>query len=130
MSGVSPLIFTVSATAPSSRRKFSSSDWPVVSLDPRLGVHTALTRQTLLGEPPGGFIPEQRLPLEAILDAYTRGSAFAEFAEGKKGTLAVGLLADVVVWDKDLFSLPVHRVHSAKVRTTIVRGQVVYQMSE
>ncbi len=103
------------------------SDWPVVSLDPRLGMHTALTRQTLRGEPSGGFIPEQRLPLEAVLEAYTRGSAFAEFAEGKKGRLAVGLLADVVVWDKDLFSLPVHQVHTAKVHTTICDGQVVYQ---
>ena len=106
------------------------SDWPVVSLDPRLGMHTALTRQTLRSEPSGGFIPEQRLPLEAVLDAYTRGSASAEFAEGKKGTLAVGLLADVVVWDKDLFSLPVHQVHTAKVQTTILDGKVVYQLSE
>ena len=95
-----------------------------------LGVHTALTRQTLLGEPSGGFIPEQRLPLEAVLDTYTRGSAFAEFADGKKGSLSVGLLADVVVWDKDLFSLSVHQVHTAKVRTTICDGHVVFQSSE
>ncbi len=106
------------------------SDWPVVGLDPRLGMHTALTRQTLRGEPDGGFVPEQRLALEAVLDTYTRGSAFAESAEDKKGTLAVGLLADVVVWDQDLFSLPVHQVHTAKVRTTILDGKVVYQMSE
>ncbi len=106
------------------------SDWPVVGLDPRMGMHTALTRQTLRGEPDGGFIPEQRLQLESILDTYTRGSAFAESAEDKKGTLDVGLLADVVVWDKDLFSLPIEKVHTAKVRTTIVDGNVVYQTSE
>ncbi len=106
------------------------SDWPVVGLDPSLGMHTALTRQTLQGEPSGGFIPEQRLPLESVLDAYTRGSAFAESAEDKKGTLAVGMLADVVVWDRDLFSLPVQQVHTAKVRTTIMDGRVVFQTGE
>ena len=106
------------------------SDWPVVGLDPRLGMHTALTRQTLRGEPSAGFVPEQRLTLESVIDAYTRGSAFAEFADGKKGSLTAGMLADVVVWDKDLFSLPVDQVHIAKVRTTIVRGRVVYQLSD
>ena len=106
------------------------SDWPVVGLDPRLGLHTAMTRQTLKGEPAAGFIPEQRLTLEAALDAYTRGSAFAEHAEDKKGTLKVGLMADVIVWDQDLFSLPINQVHTAKVRTTIFDGRVVYQSSE
>ena len=104
------------------------SDWPVVGLDPRLGMHTALTRQTLRGEPSEGFVPEQRLPLEAVLDAYTRGSAFAEFADESKGSLTAGRLADLVIWDHDLFSLPVDQVHTAKVRTTIVRGRVVYQL--
>ena len=77
------------------------SDWPVVGLDPRLGMHTALTRQTLQGLPNGGFIHAQRLPLEAVLDTYTRGSAFAESTEDKKGTLAVGLLVGVGVWDQE-----------------------------
>ncbi len=60
-------------------------------------MHTALTRQMLGGQPPQGFIPEQRLILDAILDTYTRGSAVAEFAEMEKGTLTVGMLADVIV---------------------------------
>ncbi len=104
------------------------SDWPVVSIDPRLGMHTALTRQTLGGQPPQGFIPDQRLTLDVVLDTYTRGSAYAEFAEEKKGTLAVGKLADVIVWDQDLFSLPVDQVHNANVVTTIFDGKVVYQL--
>ncbi|MEQ1828915.1 MAG: amidohydrolase [Pirellula sp.] len=106
------------------------SDWPVVSLDPRLGMHTALTRQTLTGQPPAGFIPEQRLPLEAVIEAYTRGSAFAEFTEGKKGSLSAGMLADVIVWDHDLFSLPINQVQTAKILTTIFDGQIVYQSIE
>ncbi|MGN6547353.1 MAG: amidohydrolase [Aureliella sp.] len=103
------------------------SDWPVVGLDPRLGMHTALTRQTLGGEPPGGFLPEQRLSLETVLEAYTSGSAYAEYAEEQKGTLAAGMLADVIVWSDDLAALPVERVHTASVVTTIFGGRVVFQ---
>ncbi len=102
------------------------SDWPVVGLDPRLGMHTALTRQTLDGQPPEGFIPEQRLPLETVISAYTSGAAYAEFAENDKGTLAAGKLADIVIWNQDLFSLPVDKVHTANVQTTIFDGQIVY----
>lgn len=103
------------------------SDWPVVSIDPRLGMHVALTRQTLQGAPPDGFIAEQRLPLRSVLDAYTRGAAVAEFSEAQKGTLAPGMLADIVLWNQDLFSLPANQVHTAKVATTIFNGRVVYQ---
>jgi predicted amidohydrolase YtcJ len=103
------------------------SDWPVVSLDPRLGLHTALTRQTLQGLPANGFVSQQRLPLNVVLDAYTSGAAYAEFAEKMKGSLAPGMLADIVVWDCDLFSLAVDKVHTAKVDTTIFDGQIVYR---
>jgi predicted amidohydrolase YtcJ len=106
------------------------SDWPVVSLDPRLGMHTALTRQTLQGKPDEGFLSSQRLPLAPVLNAYTYGSAFAEVEEGQKGALVAGSLADVVIWDRDLFSLPVDQVHTANVRMTILDGRVVFQQKE
>jgi len=106
------------------------SDWPVVSLDPRLGMHTALTRQTLQGKPDEGFLSSQRLPLAPVLNAYTYGSAFAENEEGQKGALVAGSLADVVIWDRDLFSLPVDQVHTANVRMTILDGRVVFQQKE
>lgn len=103
------------------------SDWPVVSLDPRLGMHTALTRQTIDGQPPGGFLPEQRLPLSAVLTAYTRGAAYAELAEEQKGTLAAGMLADIVIWSDDLAAMPVEQVRTASVMTTLYDGRVVYR---
>jgi predicted amidohydrolase YtcJ len=103
------------------------SDWPVVSIDPRLGMHTALTRQTVDGQPAEGFVPEQRLPLRAVIEAYTFGSARAEYAEDRKGKLAPGMLADVVVWNKDLFAMPPDQVHTAEVALTILGGQIVYQ---
>ncbi len=103
------------------------SDWPVVGIDPRHGIHTALTRQTALGDPPNGFIPEQRLPLKIVLEAYTQGSAFAEFAEQQKGTIEVGKLADLAVWDCDLFSLTKQNVRTASVTHTLLGGRIVYK---
>ncbi len=103
------------------------TDWPVVGLDPIPGLHTAMTRQTLDGEPAGGFIPEQRLSLRESLQAYTTGAAFAEFAEREKGSLQAGMLADVVIWDRDIFSFPVDHVKKARVIKTIYDGQVVYE---
>lgn len=103
------------------------TDWPVVGLDPRFGIHTALTRRTLDGAPEDGFVPEQRLPLETVIDAWTRGGAYASFEEGRKGTLAPGMLADVVVLSTDIFQLPPERVQEYRVRTTILDGEIVYQ---
>lgn len=102
------------------------TDWPVVGIDPRPGIHTALTRQTARGLPPGGFGPAQRLPLDDVLRTYTEGSAYAEFSERTKGTLAPGMLADLVIWNRDLFVVPVAQVKDASVVTTILDGHVVY----
>lgn len=100
------------------------SDWPVVGIDPRLGMHVALTRQTLDGQPARGFLPEQRLPLKEVLEAYTSGAAYAQFAESQQGNLKVGQLADIVVWDRDLFALPIKKVQQAEVKVTIFGGKV------
>ena len=102
------------------------TDWPVVELDPRPGIHTALTRRTLDGKPEGGFGPEQRLPLQTVIDAWTAGPAYASFEEERKGTLASGMLADVVVLSKDVFKEPADKVKGFEVVTTILDGKVVY----
>jgi hypothetical protein len=103
------------------------TDWPVVGLDPRPGIHTALTRQTPEGKPADGFVPSQRLPLATVLETYTAGSAWAEFDDQRKGILRAGMLADVVIWSADLFALPVDKVKDASVRMTIFDGKVVYE---
>jgi predicted amidohydrolase YtcJ len=105
------------------------TDWPVVDIDPRPGIHTALTRKTLDGKPEGGFVPEQRLPLADVLDTWTLGSAYASFEEERKGTLAPGMLADIVVLSMDVFSVPVEKVKDFEVTTTIFDGKVVYSRS-
>ncbi len=99
------------------------SDWPVVSLDPRLGMHTALTRQTLDGKPPQGFIADQCLPLPNVLAAYTSNAAYSQFAETQQGHLKVGQLADIVIWNKNIFNLPVAEVHKAQITKTIFNGK-------
>ncbi len=102
------------------------TDFPVVGIDPRPGLHTALTRQTAQGLPPEGFVPEQRLALDVALRAYTEGSAYAQYADESKGTIASGQLADLVVWDRDLFASELDKVQDARVVTTILDGKVVY----
>ena len=99
------------------------SDWPVVSIDPRLGMHVALTRQTLDGQPVGGFLPEQRLPLDQVLEAYTSAAAYAQFAESQQGSLKVGQLADIVVWDRDLFTIPASQIQNAQIKHTFFGGR-------
>jgi predicted amidohydrolase YtcJ len=102
------------------------TDWPVVGLDPRHGIHTALTRQTLDGTPEEGFVPGERLPLRDVLDAWTSGSAYAAFEEHRRGSLAPGMLADIVVLSTDVVAAPAEDVKSFEVVTTIFDGRVVY----
>jgi predicted amidohydrolase YtcJ len=101
------------------------SDWPVVTLDPLPGIHTAVTRTTLEGQPEGGWDPAERLPLNAAIDAYTSAAAWASFDEQRKGTLARDMLADIVILSADIFA-PDALIMNATVDTTIFDGKVVY----
>ncbi len=101
------------------------SDWPVVTMDPRQGLHMAVTRTTPDALPEGGWLPEQRLTLPAALTAYTRGAAFASFDEQRKGTFAAGMLADIVILSSDVFETP-DRALDTTVQTTIFDGRIVF----
>jgi predicted amidohydrolase YtcJ len=103
------------------------SDWPVVTLSPWPGVQTALTRQTAEGEPPGGFVPQQRLSLEDTIRAYTLGAAFAGHREKTEGSLEVGKLADLIVLDRDLFKIEPSEISKTNVLLTMVGGRIVYE---
>jgi len=102
------------------------TDWNVAPLDPLAGIAAAVTRRTLDGKNPNGWVPEQKISVEEAVRAYTEGSAYAEFAELSKGTLAPGKLADVVILDKDIFSIPAAEIHTARVQLTILDGRIVY----
>ena len=102
------------------------TDWFVEPLDPRLGLYAAVTRERPEGGPPGGWFPEEKIALEDALDLYTRGSAYAEFAEKEKGTLDPGLLADLVVFAADLFRIPPRQILTTPVDFTVAGGRVVF----
>jgi len=103
------------------------SDWYVAPPTPLEGIYAAATRRTLDGKNPGGWVPEQKISVEEALRAYTTGAAYAEFAEHDKGMLAPGMLADFVVVDQDLFSIPPERIRDARVMTTVVGGRIVFE---
>ena len=102
------------------------SDWTVASLDPVLGVYAAVTRRTLDGNNPGGWVPEQKISVGEALRAYTAGNAFATFDEATRGVLAPGYDADVVVLDRNLFAVAPDSIDQARVRYTIAGGKIVY----
>ena len=102
------------------------SDWPVAPLEPILGIYAAVTRRTLDGKNPGGWVPEEKVPIEEAVRAYTVNGAWAEFAESYKGTLEAGKLADLVVLDRDIFAIPPEEIGGVKVRMTVFDGKILY----
>jgi predicted amidohydrolase YtcJ len=103
------------------------SDWPVAPLNPLEGIWAAVTRRTLDGKHPEGWIPEQKISVEEAVAAFTRGSAFAEFQEAVKGSLAVGLLADLILLDRNIFEIPAAEIKDARVLLTVVDGKIVFE---
>jgi len=106
------------------------SDWPVFTAEVVRGIACAVTRTTVEGTPAGGWEPEQRLTVEAALRHFTRDAAFAEHAEGRKGTLAPGKVADLVVLSQDLLAVPPERVKDTKVLLTVLGGQDTWRAPE
>ncbi|HEX6629916.1 MAG TPA: amidohydrolase [Gemmatimonadaceae bacterium] len=103
------------------------SDWFVAPPTPLEGIYAAVTRRTLDDRHPDGWVPEQRITVEEALRAYTAGAAYAEFAEGDRGTLERGKLADLVLLDRDLTRIPPETIRDAHVLLTVVGGQVVHE---
>jgi predicted amidohydrolase YtcJ len=101
------------------------SDWFVAPATPLEGIYAAVTRRTIDDKNPDGWVPAQKINVEEALRAYTANGAYASFDESRKGTLAAGKLADLVVIDRDLFSIPPEQIRNAKVLTTVVGGKVV-----
>jgi predicted amidohydrolase YtcJ len=102
------------------------TDWPVAPLDPILGLYAAVTRATLDGKNSDGWFPEEKITLPEAIEAYTMGSAFAEFQESEKGSITAGKLADMVIISDNLFELKPEDIRNVKVKATIVGGKVVY----
>jgi predicted amidohydrolase YtcJ len=102
------------------------SDWPVVPHDPFIALNNAVNRQTVRGEPAGGWSPE-RLRIEEALEAYTAGSAFAAYAENRRGRIREGMDADLVVLDRDLLAAGPSAIIGTGVALTVLGGRIVHR---
>jgi predicted amidohydrolase YtcJ len=103
------------------------SDWTVATIAPLWGIYAAVTRRTLDGKNPGGWIPAQKITVDEALRAYTMGNAYGVFREHDLGSLTPGKLADVAILDRDLLTMPAESLATARVAMTIAGGKVVYR---
>lgn len=103
------------------------SDWTVGPLDPLLGIFAAVTRRTLDGAHPDGWIPEQRITLGEALRAYTSDAASAGFIDDRVGILKPGMLADIVVLDRSPFDVDPSVIRDLEVELTLVGGEIVFE---
>ncbi len=102
------------------------SDWTVAPLDPMQGIAAAVTRRTLDGRHPNGWVPEQKISVEEAVRAYTFGSAYAEFADHAKGSITPGKLADIVMLDRDIFAIDPTEIEKTRAVLTIMDGRIVF----
>lgn len=106
------------------------TDWTVAPLNPMLTIYAAVTRATLDGKHPDGWLPEQKLSVAEAVEAYTMGSAYAEFQDKEKGSITPGKLADMVLLSDDIFKIRPEAIKDATVVMTMVGGKVVYPVKE
>lgn len=103
------------------------SDWFVAPPRPMEGIYAAVTRRTLDGKHPDGWVPAQKITVEEALRAYTRGSAYAGFDEANRGTLDVGMLADFAILERDITTIAPERIRDVRVMRTVVGGRTVFE---
>ena len=103
------------------------TDWEVAPLAPLLTIYAAVTRATLDGKHPGGWFPEQKLTVAEAVEAYTIGSAYAEFQDNHKGSITAGKLADMVLLSEDIFSIPPEKIREVRILKTFVGGKLVFE---
>jgi predicted amidohydrolase YtcJ len=104
------------------------TDHPVEPLNPLRGIYACVTRELAQGS--ASWQPQEKLPIKDCLYAYTAGSAYAEFEEKRKGTIAPGMFADLVVYRANLIEIPARDLLTTKVKMTIAGGRIVYQQTE
>jgi predicted amidohydrolase YtcJ len=103
------------------------TDYQVEPLNPMEGLYASVTRKDRLGEEGKGWHPEQKIKMEDAIRYYTLGSAYSQFMEERKGMLKPGYLADIVILDKNLLTIPENEIMKTKVVFTITGGKVVYE---
>jgi predicted amidohydrolase YtcJ len=102
------------------------TDYQVEPLNPMEGLYAAVTRKDRLGEEGEGWFPEEKVTMENAIMYYTLGSAYAQFMETRKGALIPGFLADIVITDRNLLTIPEDEIMKTKVDYTVTGGKIVY----
>jgi hypothetical protein len=102
------------------------TDWNVAPLNPMEGIYAAVTRATLDGKHPGGWQPQEKLTVAEAVEAYTMGSAYAEFQDTVKGSITPGKLADFVILSDDIFTIEKEAIKDVKVLKTVVGGKATF----
>ena len=102
------------------------SDWYVAPATPIEGIYAAVTRRTFDGANPDGWVPGQKITVEEALQAYTSDAAYASFEEDSKGVIRAGMLADLVLLDRDLTAIPAETINDTRVLATITGGKIVF----
>ncbi|MHC1737826.1 MAG: amidohydrolase [Ignavibacteriaceae bacterium] len=102
------------------------SDFPVVTINPLLGIYESVTRHTSDGKNPDGLITEEKISVIEAVEAYTEGGAFASFDEGRKGKLKEGMLADFVILSENIFEIKKENIKDVRVTKTVFDGEIIY----
>lgn len=103
------------------------SDWSVTSMNPLDAIQVAVTRRGLKQAPGPAWLPEEVVDLPLMLAAYTINGAYVNFEEAETGSIEVGKAADLIVLNRNLFEIPVHEIHNAKVLLTLLEGKTVFR---
>jgi predicted amidohydrolase YtcJ len=106
------------------------TDWPVVQLNPLLGLRNAVMRQSLDGQPAGGYVPAQRISIVQALRAYTLDAAYASRVDDQEGSISVGKFADLVTYSHNFIEGPSADIAVGHVMMTMVGGNIVYQVND
>jgi predicted amidohydrolase YtcJ len=106
------------------------TDFPVAPLNPLLGIYAAVTRRTVDGKNPKGWIPEQKISIEDAIKCYTLNPAYASFDENIKGSIEVGKLADLVVLSDDILSIDPVKIKDVFVEMTVFNGEIIYKYQQ
>ena len=120
-------LYPIGSVARTGAHLAAGSDWAVSSMNPLEAIQVAVTRRAPQAGPGPAWLPEQAVDLRTILEAYTAGGAYAAGEEATRGTLELGKAADLIVLDRDLYSIPAVQIHAARVLLTVLDGRAVWR---